>query len=318
MRILITGGAGFIGSSLARAALADPLCSDVRIIDDLSTGRLSNLAGLAVDLVQGSITDAPTLSAAMSGRDAVVHLAALPSVPRSIQEPVAAYHANATGTVCVLEAARRLGLRHVVVASSSSVYGANPSLPKTERSWTRPLSPYAASKLAAEAYALAYQASYGLPTLALRFFNVYGPGQRHDHAYAAVIPRFVYAALRHEPVVFYGDGRQSRDFTYVGTVCSVLLDALRRSVSHPEPVNLAFGTCADLHTVVAELEQVMDRPIERCRVPPRTGDVQHSAADGRLLRQLFPAIVPIPRLAGLKATVEWFEDQVTGRPVVTI
>jgi UDP-glucose 4-epimerase len=317
MRILITGGAGFIGSNLARAALADQAFADIRIVDDLSTGTMSNLNGLEIEVVEGSITDDKTLDIAMSGRDAVVHLAALPSVPRSLLDPAASHYANATGTLCVLEAARRHGLRHVVVASSSSVYGANPVLPKSELSWTRPLSPYAASKLAAEAYALAYQSAYALPTLAFRFFNVYGPAQRHDHPYAAAIPRFVYAALRGEQVTLHGDGRQSRDFTYVDTVCSVLLDALRRSVSHPEPVNLAFGTRAELRTVVAELEQILGRPIERSQAPPRAGDIQHSVADNRLLRKLFPSATPISRLDGLRATVEWFEAHVMAGPAAT-
>lgn len=310
MRLLVTGGAGFIGANLTRAALADPSFTDVRVIDDLSTGALSSLEGLGVETVEGSILDDSALDEAMSGRDAVVHLAALPSVPRSILEPVASHHANATGTLCVLEAARRHGLRHVVVASSSSVYGANPALPKNELAWTRPLSPYAVSKLATEAYALAHQFSYGLPTLAFRFFNVYGPGQRHDHEYAAVVPRFVHAALRGEPIVFYGDGRQSRDFTYVDTVCAVLLDAVRRSVHHSQPVNLAFGTRTDLHAVAAELERILGHPIERHCAPPRAGDVRHSGADSRLLQELFPDVTAVPLTDGLRTTVEWFQTHV--------
>ncbi|MFI7210093.1 NAD-dependent epimerase/dehydratase family protein [Micromonospora maritima] len=307
MRLLVTGGAGFIGSNLTRAALADPAVRDVRVLDDLSTGSAENLSGLDVELVTGSILDPAALARAMSGRDAVVHLAALPSVPRSVKDPLASHSANATGTLCVLEAARQHGVGHVVVASSSSVYGANPELPRSEFGWTSPLSPYAASKQATESYALAYQACYGLPTLAFRFFNVYGPRQRHDHAYAAVIPRFVHAALHGEPVVFHGDGRQTRDFTYVETVCAVLLDAVRRSVFHPHPVNLAFGTQTDLHAVVAELESILDHPIERRTAPPRTGDVARSTADNGLLRQLFPEVRPVPLTVGLRATVAWHQ-----------
>ncbi|MEU1645152.1 NAD-dependent epimerase/dehydratase family protein [Micromonospora zamorensis] len=310
MRLLITGGAGFIGSNLARAAVLRRTVTDIRILDDLATGRMSNLDGLDVDITPGSMLDDEALDRAMTDRDAVVHLAALPSVPRSLRDPIASHHANATGTLRVLEAARRHDVNHVVVASSSSVYGANPVLPKTELAWTRPLSPYAVSKLATEAYALAYQASFGLPTLAFRFFNVYGPAQRHDHDYAAVIPRFVYAALRGEPVELHGDGRQSRDFTYVETVCAVLLDAVERSVSHPQPVNLAFGARAELRTVVSELEQIISRPITRRHVAPRPGDVRHSEADNTVLRSLFPDVVPTPRIDGLRATVEWFEAHV--------
>ncbi|WDZ87852.1 NAD-dependent epimerase/dehydratase family protein [Micromonospora cathayae] len=318
MRILITGGAGFIGSNLARAALVEPAVKEVTVLDDLSVGLRGNLDGLDVDLVEGSILDPAALDAAMAGREAVVHLAALPSVPRSLRDPVASHHANATGTLMVLEAARRHDVAHVLVASSSSVYGLNPELPKAELTWTRPLSPYAASKLATEAYALAHQASFGLPTLAFRFFNVFGPGQRHDHAYAAVIPRFVHAALRGEPVVVHGDGTQSRDFTYVGTVCRVILDALRRRVSHPHPVNLAFGSRASLRQVLDELGDLLGRPVERGYAPPRTGDVPHSLSDATTLRELFPDVVPVTRRDGLRATVEWMAgrlgvDRVTPR-----
>jgi len=305
MRILITGGAGFIGSNLARAALVDPAVKEVTILDDLSVGLRGNLDGLDVHLVEGSILDPAALDAAMAGRDAVVHLAALPSVPRSLRDPLASHHANATGTLMVLEAARRHDVGHVLVASSSSVYGLNPALPKAELTWTRPMSPYAASKLATEAYALAHQASFGLPTLAFRFFNVFGPGQRHDHVYAAVIPRFVHAALRGEPVVLQGDGTQSRDFTYVGTVCEVILDALRRRVHHPHPVNLAFGARATLLRVLDELTDLLGHPIAREYAPPRVGDVPHSLADNTVLRELFPAVVPISRTDGLRATIEW-------------
>ncbi|KWV33694.1 NAD-dependent epimerase/dehydratase family protein [Micromonospora rifamycinica] len=314
MRILITGGAGFIGANLARAALAEPAVKEVSVLDDFSVGLRGNLDGLDVDLVEGSILDPAALDAAMAGREAVVHLAALPSVPRSLRDPLASHHANATGTLMVLEAARRHDVAHVLVASSSSVYGMNPALPKVELTWTRPMSPYAASKLATEAYALAHQASFGLPTLALRFFNVFGPGQRHDHAYAAVIPRFTHAALRGEPVVVHGDGTQSRDFTYVGTVCEVILDALRRRVRHPHPVNLAFGARASLLQVLDELESLLGRPIAREHVAPRTGDVPHSLADDTTLRYLFPDVTPVAREQGLRATSEWMAGRLGTAP----
>lgn len=310
MQILITGGAGFIGSNLARTAMSDPAITGVRVLDDLSTGTLSNLATIDVDFIEGSVLDTASMSRAAAGMDAIVHLAALPSVPRSIADPVASHHANASGTVAMLEAARTHDVRHVIVASSSSVYGANPTLPKTESEWTRPMSPYAASKLAAESYALAYQASYGIPALAFRFFNVYGPRQRHDHAYAAVIPKFIHAARRGEPVVYYGDGYQSRDFTYVGTVCAVILDALRRRISNPGPVNLAFGTRTDLREIVAELERSLGHPIPARFEAERTGDVRHSMADNSLLLGLFPEIEATPLATGLQATVDWFNADV--------
>lgn len=307
MRLLITGGAGFVGANLVRAALSAPDIGEVRVIDDYSVGLRRNLDQFDVRVVEGSILDERRLDQAMAGCNRLVHLAALPSVPRSIDDPVSSHHANATGTLMVLEAARRHHVEHVVVASSSSVYGSNPALPKGELEWTRPMSPYAVSKLATEAYALAFQACYGLPALAFRFFNIYGPGQRHDHAYAAVIPRFVHAALRDEPVTFFGDGYQSRDFTYVETVCTVLLDAVRRAVCHPQPVNLAFGTRVDLRTVVAEIEAILNRPVRRCSKPARPGDVRHSEADNRQLRELFPAVRPTTISDGLRATVAWFE-----------
>ncbi|WBB99903.1 MULTISPECIES: NAD-dependent epimerase/dehydratase family protein [unclassified Solwaraspora] len=317
MRILITGGAGFIGSNLARAALVEPAVKEVTVLDDLSVGLRDNLTRLDVEVVEGSILDPAALDAAMAGREAVVHLAALPSVPRSLRDPVASHHANATGTLLVLEAARRHDVAHLLVASSSSVYGMNPTLPKTELTWTRPMSPYAASKLATEAYALAHQASFGLPTLALRFFNVYGPGQRHDHAYAAVIPRFVHAALRGEPALVHGDGTQSRDFTYVGTVCAVILDALRRRVHHPHPVNLAFGARASLLEVLDDLAGLLGRRVDREHAPPRPGDVAHSLADTATLQALFPGISPVDRRDGLRATVEWMARRLAVEPVAS-
>lgn len=308
MRMLITGGAGFIGANLARAALADPAVSEVRVLDDLSTGSTAALAGLPVHLTRGSVLDPTALDAATAGVDAVVHLAALPSVPRSLLDPVASHAANATGTLAVLDAARRHDVGHVVVASSSSVYGANPALPKREDAWTRPLSPYGASKLAAESYTLAYQASFGLCTTAFRFFNVYGPGQRADHAYAAVVPRFVAAGLRREPLDVYGDGRQSRDFTFVGTVCAVLLDSVRRRVGHDGPVNLALGTRVDLLAVVDTLRGVLGHDLDVRFHPERPGDVKHSQADGSVLRALHPGVEGVRLEDGLRATVDWFRE----------
>jgi UDP-glucose 4-epimerase len=219
-KTLVTGGAGFIGSRLVRRLAADG--RDTVVLDDLSTGRVGNLAGVQTDFIQGSILDLAVLRQAMRDADRVVHLAAIPSVPRSILDPVATHDANASGTLNVLEVARELGVEHVIVASSSSVYGANDELPKREQTWLAPMSHYAVSKLATEAYANAYGYAYGMKTAAFRFFNVYGPGQAADHAYAAVIPKFIDAALKDQPLHIEGDGRQTRDFTYVDTVCEAL------------------------------------------------------------------------------------------------
>lgn len=307
MRVLITGGAGFIGSNLARAALAEG--HEIVVLDDLSTGYAANLDGLAVRFHEGSVNAHDDLDAAMQDVDAVVHLAALGSVPRSILDPVATHHANATGTLSVLEGTRRAGVGHVVMSSSSSVYGLNPALPKGEREWVRPLSPYAVSKLAGEQYLLAYQQSFGLETLAFRFFNVYGPRQRPGQAYAAVVPVFLDAILRGQPVPVHGDGLQSRDFTYVGTVCAVLLDAVTRRVSNPEPVNLAFGTNTTVAALVEELESVSGLAADVVHEAPRPGDVRASQADNRVLMSLFPSVEPVPLRDGLTETLAWFKER---------
>lgn len=306
MRVVVTGGAGFIGGNLCAALAGDPAVDQVVALDDLSTGRTANLEGLDVELVVGSILDADLLDQVVAGAGAIVHLAARPSVPRSLKDPLASHEANATGTLQVLEAARRHDHPLVVVASSSSVYGANPELPKREEMVAMPVSPYAVSKLAAESYALAYQQSFGLPALAFRFFNVFGPLQAADHDYAAVVPTFLAAALRGDPLPVHGDGGQTRDFTYVGTVVAVLADAVRRSVSNPRPVNLAFGTRVSLLELIGLIEKELGAPVERVHADPRPGDVRDSQADQSALRRLFPDVQPVTLEEGLRSTLDWF------------
>jgi UDP-glucose 4-epimerase len=307
VKITVTGGAGFIGANLARELLGRG--HEVTVLDDLSTGRAQNLDGLAVQFVEGSILDDGCLDAALAGSTSVVHLAARPSVPKSVVDPVTSHTVNATGTMTVLEAVRRHGVGHIVVASSSSVYGANPVLPKREDLVPMPVSPYAASKLATEQYALAWAASYGLSALAFRFFNVFGPLQPAGHDYAAVVPAFVDAALAGVALPVHGDGTQSRDFTFVGDVVRVLADAADRQVASPSPVNLAFGTRTTLLELIAQLEGVVGQPLDRDHQPLRAGDVPHSQADQTRFRQLFPEVRPVPLVEGLEATVAWFRSE---------
>jgi UDP-glucose 4-epimerase len=302
MRILVTGGAGFIGSNLVRRLVLDG--DSVVVLDNLSTGFEENLAGLDVEFIRASILDDSALTRATEGADAIVHLGALGSVPRSVQAPVASHAANATGTLMVLEAARRVGA-YLTAASSSSVYGSVPDLPRQEDLPTRPMSPYAASKLATEAYTLAYSSSYGLATLPFRFFNVYGPRQAAGHAYAAVIPAFIDAALTGRPLPLDGDGTQTRDFTFVDTVTWVLADAVHRGVTSDRPVNLAIGANVSLLTVIAELENLLGRELEIERRPPRVGDVRASQARPNLLHALFPGVPTVPFEEGLRATLDW-------------
>ncbi|MGH3922762.1 MAG: NAD-dependent epimerase/dehydratase family protein [Egibacteraceae bacterium] len=313
MRCVVTGGAGFIGANLVRRLLQEPEIESIVVVDDLSSGSRENLAGLdRTQLLEGTILDAELLDQAFAGADAVVHLAARPSVSRSIEDPVASHEANVTGTLRVLEALRRAGGLYTVVASSSSVYGSNPTLPKHEGLVAQPVSPYAASKLAAESYALSYAHCFGLPVLVFRFFNVFGPLQPAGHAYAAVIPAFVSAALAGRPLPVHGDGRQTRDFTYVGSVTAVIADAVRRRVTSDGPVNLAFGSRRSLLAAIAELERVLGHAVEIRHTAPRPGDVRDSQADQTRLHELFPDIEPFGFIEGLRATVEWL-GQLDGR-----
>lgn len=306
MKVLVTGGAGFIGSNLVKQLYKDGV-TDVTVIDDFSTGFRSNLKGVDVELFEGSILDRDLLNRAARNADAIVHLAARPSVPRSIQDPLASHHANATGTVHVLEAAREVGA-HVTLASSSSIYGSNPALPKSEQLRPMPISPYAVSKLATESYALAYKAVYDLEVIPFRFFNVYGPGQAAGHAYAAVVPSFIDAILNNRPIPIHGDGKQTRDFTFVETVTETLSIAARERINPGDAVNLAFGTRSSLLDVVSIIEQIIGSSLEREHQEPRAGDVRDSQAAHDMLVELFPTVKPVSLWEGIEKTLEWFRD----------
>ena len=308
MKVLITGGAGFIGTNLVRYLNRFSPSTEVSVIDDLSMGSLDNLSSLNCAVRVGTILDDKLLSEMMVGIDAVVHLAALGSVPRSVQNPIATHEANVNGTIAVLEASRAAGVEHVIMASSSSVYGHNPADAKGEEDWTRPLSPYGASKLAAESYCFAYRNSYSLNVTVFRFFNVFGPYQSSNHPYAAVIPNFIRGALRDGRVTIFGDGNQSRDFTYVEPVCATISDSLERRISEDRPINLAFGNRTTLLELVGLVEAQIGKKIEIEFLPGRKGDIRSSQASSKLLREVFPRISPTPLPDGLNTTIEWFRE----------
>jgi UDP-glucose 4-epimerase len=264
------------------------------------------------------VLDSRLVTAAARSADAVVHLAAQVSVAASAADPKATHEANAAGTLNVLEAARQVGVEQVVVASSCAVYGDTDVSPTTESAPTRPLSVYGSSKLAAEAYALAYHASLGVGTLALRFFNVFGPLQRPDGPYGAVVPAFVSAAAEGRPITVYGDGTQTRDFIYVDSVCAVIRDAIARRVCLPLPVNVASGTSTSLTTLIATLEELTGRPMQRLSCAPMPGDIRDSHADVTLLRRTFPDVTIMSLADGLTATYRWFQSQTSHPPRLTI
>lgn len=278
---LITGGAGFIGSHLADRLVASG--SSVRILDNLSTGSLENLTGAAADaeLLIGDLRDADDVARAVAGVDVVLHLGALGSVPRSVEDPMTTHDVNATGTLRVLLAARDAGCERVVLAGSSSTYGDHPGLPKIEDETGNTLSPYATTKAAAEDYCRQFTALYDLNTVVLRFFNVFGPRQAAGHAYAAVIPRFVDWAKRDETILVHGDGEQSRDFTYIdNNVDGIVLAATTAAeIVKGKVYNLACNQRATLNDILGEIEGLAGHALRVEHVGSRPGDVRHSLAD---------------------------------------
>ncbi len=308
VRAVVTGGAGFIGSNIAEALLARD--HEVLVVDDLSTGSVDNLSGLDVDFRHGSILDDSLLRSAFEGMDVVFHQAAVPSVPRSVRDPLTSHEANATGTLRVLVAAREAGVRRVVVASSSSVYGNTPTLPKVETMPTDPRSPYAVSKLASEHYCRAFWAVYGLETVALRYFNVFGPKQDPTSAYAAAIPAFITACLEQRRPTVYGDGLQTRDFTYVENVVTAnLLAAAAPIEAAGQWFNIACGqrvSLVDLLDVIRQLTDAED--LEPLHTEPRPGDVRDSLADIAAAGDLLGYAPQVGLEEGLRRTVDWLRS----------
>ena len=306
---LVTGGAGFIGSNVVEALVKSG--ARVRVLDNLSTGRRANLAAVAdsIEWHEADLRDADAVRRAVSGVDVVLHQAAMASVPRSVAEPLTANEVNVTGTLHVLLAARDAGVRRVVIASSSSVYGNSPTLPKVETMAVEPLSPYAVGKLAAERYCQAFSEVYGLPTMGLRYFNVFGPRQDPNSEYAAVIPRFLTAMLRGEAPTIYGDGQQSRDFTYVDDVVQANLLAANAPADVSGYYNVACGSRISLLDLVDTLNACLGTHLTARHEPPRVGDVRDSQADIGKIQAALGFAPQVSFAEGLARTVAYFRDQ---------
>jgi UDP-glucose 4-epimerase len=313
LRCLVTGGAGFIGSHVVHRLVA--LGHDVRVVDDFSTGDEANLAGLDgdIELLRGDLCEPDVCRDAAAGIDVVFHLAALPSVPRSLKDPWASHHANVNGTVRLLEACRAAKVRRIVYSSSSSVYGDTAVLPKTESLEPRPRSPYAASKLAGEQYVLAFARAGLIEGVALRYFNVFGPRQSSHSAYAAVIPAFMLAALEPHEATLFGDGTQTRDFTYVDNVvdANVLAATAPRETVSGSAVNVGAGTRTPLLGLIELVSGVTGRRLAYRRLPAREGDVRDSLASLERAGRLLGYRPRVSLAQGLRRTWAWFEQRST-------
>jgi nucleoside-diphosphate-sugar epimerase len=308
MEALVTGGAGFIGSNLTRALIEDGHA--VRVLDDFSTGRKENLDGLHIEVVEGSIEDLDLVGDSCQDVEVVFHQAALPSVKRSVDDPIRSHNVNANGTLNVLVSARDAGVRRVVYASSSSAYGDTPTLPKREDMPTSPQSPYAVSKLAGEHYCRAFTRVYGLETVSLRYFNVFGPRQDPTSHYAAVIPLFITALLENQPPTVFGDGEQTRDFTYIDNVVQAnLLAAVGDTSSAGAVMNIACGQRVSLNEllkILADLMGVTDPKVTYTE--PRLGDIRDSLADVGQAEKLLGYQPDVDLREGLQRTVKWFAE----------
>jgi UDP-glucose 4-epimerase len=304
VKALVTGGAGFIGSNLVRALLTRG--DDVRVLDNFSTGNRDNLAGLEheVELVEGDLRSYERVHAAVRGMEVVYHQGALPSVPRSVQDPLTTTAVNVEGTLNVLLAARDEAVRRVVNASSSSVYGNGGDLPRAESQLPDPISPYAVAKLAAERFCTSFSRVYGMEIVSLRYFNVFGPRQDPTSQYAAVVPLFLTAIASGEPVTIFDDGEQSRDFTYVDNVVAANLLAAEATGASGRIFNVSAGTPTTVNQLAATIAELLEKTLETTYLPPRSGDLRNSWADPRDAREVLGWEPHVALEEGLRRTAE--------------
>jgi UDP-glucose 4-epimerase len=308
MKVLVTGGAGFIGSHLAQGLVAAG--HRVRVMDNLHGGHRANLSAVAADVefVEGDCSDPQVAARAARGMDVIYHQAAVPSVARSVEDPASAHRNSATATLTMLVAARGAGVRRFVYAGSSSVYGDAATLPKREDMTPRPLSPYAVGKLGGEQYVRIFSSLYGMETLTLRYFNVFGPRQDASSPYSGVISLFITSMLEGRAPVLYGDGRQSRDFTYVANVVDGNLRALTAKGLTGQAVNLATGRRITLNALLKALAREIGCDATAVRMPARPGDIRHSLADVRQARRLLGYRPAVDFETGLRLTLDWYRD----------
>ena len=304
MKALVTGGGGFIGSNLARGLLEAG--HEVRVLDNFSTGNRRNILDIEgeIDVVEGELRSYERVHNAIRGVEVVFHLGALPSVPRSVQDPLTSSAVTIEGTLNVLLAARDEDVRRVVFASSSSVYGNGGELPRVESAYPDPISPYAVAKLAAEKFCISFTRVYGLETVALRYFNVFGPGQDPSSQYAAVVPRFITRIRAGDPVQIYGDGTQSRDFTYVANVVEGNLLAASAPEASGTVLNLATGTQASVSELADMIGEIVGAPVTKEHLPQRAGDVRDSWADVSAAKRLLGWSPRVSLAEGLRLTAE--------------
>jgi nucleoside-diphosphate-sugar epimerase len=307
-KFLVTGGAGFIGSNICKKLVSQGCF--VRVVDNLLTGKRSNLAAITdrIEFIEADMGDEEIAHTCMKGIDFCLHQGALPSVPRSVDDPATTHRHCLDATFTLLLAARDAGIKRFVYASSSSIYGDAPTLPKVESMLPQPLSPYAAAKLAGEYYAEVFYKVFGLETISLRYFNVFGPHQDPTSQYAAAIPAFVTAILKNKPPTVYGDGLQSRDFTYVDNVVDANLLAARVKHTAGEVVNIACGQAVTVNEVINLINELLGKRINPIYVAPRPGDVKHSLADITLAKKLIGFKPKISFRQGLEKTIEWYRD----------